>query len=183
VSELSHIITNTVDANTGLVPASLLSLNRERMNTVELEERLKQKDCGQPAEAPTIPSAASKFTSKTKEQLIEVIYAADRDDRWTAPLLGSSPSHSLLPEYSSIGAISRHLCLNLEQHLMFCHFARTIMFTVGEASGIDADDLPTSLRPSREQKIGFLNGGAGINYANYRIWKISSCRGLAVCRK
>jgi hypothetical protein len=91
------------------------------------------------------------------------MYAADRDDKWTASLPGARRSSSPIAEYSSIGKISRHLCLNLEQHLMFAHFARTIMFTVGDASGIEEDDLPSSLKSSKKQKIGFLNGGAGMD--------------------
>lgn len=162
VSELSQIITDTVLSNTGIVAASVLNVDRDRLDPLVLEERLKRTDCGDPEVCASQRVSNSTYTTESKEQLIVVIRAADRDDRWSAPLPGSRPSELALTNYSSIGAISRHLCLNLEQHLMFSYFARTIMFTVGAANGIDEDDLPSSLKPSSKQKIGFLNGGAGM---------------------
>jgi hypothetical protein len=108
------------------------------------------------------PTELYDISSMLANQLSVLLFEADRDTRWTAALPGTRPSYAKLSGYSSIGSISRHLCLNLEQHLMFAYFAKTIMFTVGTANGIPEDDLPSGLRPCRNQKIPFLNESAGI---------------------
>ena len=153
----ADIVQDSVGSTIGAVNASDIFKIRNRQDIDDLKKKL---------ETPTQPTPSTNnsqqnYTTHSKAQLVSVIMTSERDTKWRSPLPGSRPSKMALPEYSTIGSISRHLCLMFEQHLMFVRFARSIMHFVGDAHEIPEDDLPSTIRGKDRQDIGFLNGGAG----------------------
>jgi hypothetical protein len=153
----ADIVIDSVGSTIGAVNASEIYKIRQRYDIDDLKKQLENSS----KETSSSITSQQNYATYSKAQLVSVIMTSEGDTKWKSPLPGSKPSKMLLPEYSTIGTISRHLCLNFEQHLMFVRFARSIMNFVGDANGITEDDLPSNIKGRNRQDIGFLNGGAG----------------------
>jgi hypothetical protein len=158
IDDFARIITHTVDTNLNTIGADDLKPRTERVDIYDLKKTLQCADLAK--ENDSMAGDEQDYSFATKQEIVTVISNSTADSRWRSPAVGVKPSNLPLDAYATISQISRHKCLNLEQHLIFAQYAKALMLGLAQGHGItDIGELGLGSR--HKQVIGFLNGGAG----------------------